>query len=79
MEAKQRKMMQYHGSSTKTLMSSSTLIPEMGAVRPANNNSPVRNSNTYATSFDFGGAASALPASKRGGVNKNNLYSSTTK
>ena len=40
MEAKQRKLAQYHGGSTKDLVNNIT--PAEGAVRPADNISPIR-------------------------------------
>mgnify|MGYP006102015431 CR=1 FL=1 len=53
MEAKQRKLAQYHGSSTKELVNNIT--PAEGAVRPVGNVSPVRASNTYKSTLSLGG------------------------
>lgn len=60
MEARQRKLAQYLGDSTKSLVNNIT--PAEGAVRPAENLSPVRNSNTYKSTMNLGGPSDGKSA-----------------
>lgn len=63
MEARQRKLAQYLGDTTKFLVNNVT--PAEGAVRPVEN-SPVRNSNTYRSTLSLGGPSLGKSGLRKG-------------